>query len=59
MNITSSPLQQDVPIETNVRSELTNPKTGEAQEIDIYLPSLKLGFEYQVSRLKSVLQEST
>ena len=35
----------------NVRKEagLMNPETGEYFELDLYLPSLNLAFEYQVS----------
>jgi len=40
-----------VEIKTNVRKEstLVNPYTGNAMELDIYLPSLNLAFEFQVS----------
>jgi len=38
-------------MKTNVRKEagLINPETGFFLEVDIFLPSLKLAFEYQVS----------
>ena len=41
---------QDVPVITNARREahLLNPRTGQYLELDIYLPSLYLAFEYQV-----------
>jgi len=28
-----------------------NPNTGDAMELDIYMPSLNLGFEYQVGQV--------
>lgn len=39
---------------TNARKEaqLINPETGDYLELDIYLPSLKLAFEYQVRKNK-------
>jgi hypothetical protein len=41
----------------NARKEanLINPPTGNYLEVDIFLPSLKLGFEYQVSLMDSIL----
>ena len=43
-------LYQDVEMQINVRREadLVNPLTGKYLELDIYLPSLSLAFEYQV-----------
>ena len=32
-------------------TEILNPQTGKYLELDIYLPALKLAFEYQVSTL--------
>jgi len=39
-----------VELKTNVRKEadLVDPLTGELLELDIYLPTLNLAFEYQV-----------
>ncbi len=40
---------------SNVRKELQiiNPETGIPLEIDIWIPSLKIGFEFQVSKIKT------
>jgi len=44
---------QNEEVKVNVRKEtgLVNPETGEFLELDIYLPSLKIAFEYQVEFL--------
>lgn len=34
-------------------AELVNPETGEYLELDLYLPALKLAFEYQVTALRN------
>jgi len=43
----------------NARKEagIINPETGRYLELDVYLPALKLGFEYQVcpSRFEEML----
>jgi hypothetical protein len=38
-------------VKINARKEagIVNPSTGDYLELDIYLPSLKLAFEFQVS----------
>lgn len=33
--------------------DIISPETGEFLEIDVWIPSLKLGFEYQVHQLSS------
>ena len=35
-------------INARKEGELVNPSTGQLMELDIYLPSLNLAFEYQV-----------
>lgn len=43
----------NTPVHTNVRSQLNlrSAKTGAPLEVDLYLPALNLGFEYQVGLL--------
>lgn len=42
----------------NAREEaaLVNPENGEFLELDIFLPGLKLGFEFQVYFLQRVIE---
>jgi len=48
------PLKGEV-IKTNSRKEpnIINPETGAYMELDIYIPSLNLALEYQVSLLQN------
>ena len=50
-------LQKDAELKINARKEagLLNTATGAYLELDIYLPSFKIAFEYQVNSIKNVL----
>ena len=52
-------ITQKETLEFNARKspDLVNPMTGDYLEIDIWLPSLRLGFEFQVIYLSHVLSE--
>jgi len=47
-SLTLTTILKDHEVRYNERTELLNPETDHFLEIDVYIPSLKLGFEYQV-----------